>query len=62
MSTILLVSLGVTSLFAQNATTGAGDATASDLDSLKARISEQQAQIKKLQHDQQTAENVTAAS
>ncbi len=49
MSTILLVGLGVTSLFAQNTTTGAGGATASDLDSLKARISEQQAQIKKLQ-------------
>jgi hypothetical protein len=48
-STILLVGFGVTALFAQNATTGAGDAAASDLDSLKARISEQQAQIKKLQ-------------
>jgi hypothetical protein len=36
-------------LFAQNTTTGAADAAASDLDSLKARISEQQAQIKKLQ-------------
>jgi len=49
LSAILLVGLGVTSLFAQNTTTGAGDAAASDLDSLKARISEQQAQIKKLQ-------------
>ncbi len=49
MSTILLVGCGVTSLFAQNATTDAAGATASDLDSLKARISEQQAQIKKLQ-------------
>jgi hypothetical protein len=49
LSTILLLSFGVNSLFAQNATTGATDAVASDLDSLKARISEQQAQIKKLQ-------------
>jgi hypothetical protein len=49
LSTILLVGCGVTSLFAQNATTDAAGATASDLDSLKARISEQQAQIKKLQ-------------
>jgi hypothetical protein len=49
LSTILLVGFGVTSLFAQNTTTDAAGATASDLDSLKARISEQQAQIKKLQ-------------
>jgi hypothetical protein len=49
LSTILLVGLGVTSLFAQNTTKDAGDATANDLDSLKARISEQQAEIRKLQ-------------
>jgi hypothetical protein len=48
-STILLMGLGVTSLFAQNTAPGAAEAAASDLDSLKARISEQQAQIKKLQ-------------
>jgi len=46
---ILLAGFGVNSIFAQNTPAGAGDATASDLDSLKARISEQQAQIKKLQ-------------
>jgi hypothetical protein len=54
LSSILLLGFGVTALFAQNTTqdtttTGAGDAAASDLDSLKARISEQQAEIRKLQ-------------
>jgi len=46
---ILLAGFGVNSSFAQNAAPSAADATASDLDSLKARISEQQAQIMKLQ-------------
>jgi hypothetical protein len=46
---VLLASFGTRSLISQNALTGAGDASASDLDSLKARIAEQQAQIKKLQ-------------
>jgi hypothetical protein len=49
MIAILLAGFGVNSLFAQNPATGAAEATASDLDSLKARISEQQAQIRKLQ-------------
>jgi hypothetical protein len=49
LTTILLLSFGANSLFAQKATTDAGDGAASDLDSLKARISEQQAAIRKLQ-------------
>jgi hypothetical protein len=46
---ILLAGFGVNSLFAQNVSPGTADAAAGDLDSLKARISDQQAQIRKLQ-------------
>jgi hypothetical protein len=55
LNTVILFAFGMNSLFAQNATAGAGDAAASDLESLKARISEQQAAIRKLQQavDQQ---------
>ena len=49
LTAILLAGFGVNSLFAQNPAPGTADATAGDLDSLKARISDQQAQIRKLQ-------------
>jgi hypothetical protein len=49
LTAILLAVFGVNSLFAQNVTTSATEATTSDLDSLKTRIADQQAQIRKLQ-------------
>jgi hypothetical protein len=49
LSLVLLLNLGVSAVFAQSAPAGAGDAAASGLESLKAKISEQQSQIKKLQ-------------
>lgn len=49
LTAILLAVFEVNSLFAQGITTSTTEAAAGDLDSLKAQISDQQAQIRKLQ-------------